>query len=403
MKLAYFDCFAGASGDMILGALVDCGISLPELQQRLQALPLSGYQLSVREERRGVMAGTRMIVDVDAAVAQPQRSLSTILSLLADSALPPAVIDKASRIFQRLAAAEAKVHGVSVEEVHFHEVGAVDSLVDVVGGLLCLELLGVEQLYSSALPVAPGTVQTAHGTLPLPAPATLELLAEAQAPLAPVSVPAADLGELVTPTAAAFLTTGGVFKQPAMTLQQVGYGVGARDHPALPNVLRVWVGEAAVQGSSVPTGQVQLLETNIDDMNPELYGYVAEQLFTAGALDVWYTSVQMKKGRPGTQVSVLARPEKAAALASLLLQETSTLGVRTQLMQRWEAERAVVRFESSLGPASVKVKRWQGEVLQVAPEYESCRALAQHSGLPLAEVYRRLESEGRAQVLGQGS
>ena len=387
-----------------MGALVSSGASLAELEHQLQALPVSGYSLAAGEERRGPISGTRVHVSLDDA-AQPRRSLADISSLLAASALPPGVVARATEVFTRLATAEAKVHGMPLEEVHFHEVGAVDAIVDVVGGLLALDLLGVEQVYCSAFPVAPGTVQTSHGMLPLPAPATLELIAAAEAPVRDVSAVAQDLGELVTPTAAAILTTVATFSQPPMTLQRIGYGVGARSHPALPNVLRVWLGETAadVATETPPTGQVQVLETNIDDMNPELYGYVAEQLFAAGALDVWYTPVQMKKGRPGTQMSVLSRLDKAAELATLLLRETSTLGVRTTVMARWEAERSVVQFASTLGPAAVKVKRWQGEVVQVAPEYESCRVLALQSGLPLAEVYRRLEAEGRAFVLAQQS
>ena len=389
---------------MILGALVSSGASLAELEHQLQALPVSGYSLAAGEERRGPISGTRVHVSLD-DTAQPRRSLADISSLLAASALPPGVVARAREVFTRLATAEAKVHGMPLEEVHFHEVGAVDAIVDVVGGLLALDLLGVEQVYCSAFPVAPGTVQTSHGMLPLPAPATLELIAAADAPVRDISAVAQDLGELVTPTAAAILTTVATFSQPPMTLQRIGYGVGARSHPALPNVLRVWLGETAadVATETQPTGQVQVLETNIDDMNPELYGYVAEQLFAAGALDVWYTPVQMKKGRPGTQMSVLSRLDKAAELATLLLRETSTLGVRTTVMARWEAERSVVYFASTLGPAAVKVKRWQGEVVQVAPEYESCRALALESGLLLAEVYRRLEAEGRAFVLAQQS
>ncbi len=389
---------------MILGALVSSGASLAELEHQLRALPVSGYSLAAGEELRGPISGTRVHVSLDDA-AQPRRSLADISSLLAASALPPGVVARATEVFTRLATAEAKVHGMPLEEVHFHEVGAVDAIVDVVGGLLALDLLGVEQVYCSAFPVAPGTVQTSHGMLPLPAPATLELIAAAEAPVRDISAVAQDLGELVTPTAAAILTTVATFSQPPMTLQRIGYGVGARSHPALPNVLRVWLGETAadVATETLPAGQVQVLETNIDDMNPELYGYVAEQLFTAGALDVWYTPVQMKKGRPGTQISVLSRLDKAADLAALLLRETSTLGVRTTVMARWEAERSVVQFVSTLGPAAVKVKRWQGEVVQVAPEYESCRALALESGLPLTEVYRRLEAEGRAFVLAQQS
>ena len=391
---------------MILAALVDGGVPLDAIRDGLRSIPLKGYRLDARSERRGALAGTRVLVEVDPATPQPRRTLGDILALLDAAKLPDTVHSNATSVFRALATAEAKVHGIPAEEVHFHEVGAVDSIVDVVGGLIGLEALGVSGVYSAPLPVAPGTIRSSHGLLPLPAPAMLELAAAAGAPIHPLSIEGQELGELVTPTAAAVLTTVATFRQPAMQVERIGYGVGTRDNPALPNVLRLWLGESADVASDVgsprPTGRVQLLETNIDDMNPELYGYVAELLFAAGALDVWYTSIQMKKGRPGTLLAVLAAPDKAAQLAGLLLRETSTLGVRTRTLERWEAERSVVQFASSLGPAAVKIKRWQGDVLQVAPEYESCKALAEQSGLPLAEVYRRIESEARAQGLGNG-
>lgn len=393
-KVAYFDCFAGASGDMVLGSLVDAGLSLTELRTALGALPVAGYSLEARQEKRGPISGTRVLVEV--SEKGHRRTLGDIEGIIGGADLPGAVRDGALRTFRRLGEAEARIHGVPVDQVHFHEVGAVDAIVDIVGAFAGLHLLGIEEVYCSPLPGGGGTVQSSHGTLPLPAPATLALLAEAGAPLRP---PPVEAGELVTPTAAAILTTAArAFRQPEMTLRSVGYGVGTRDHPQLPNVLRLWIGESsAVPG---PTGDVHLLETNIDDMNPEYYGFISELLFQHRALDVWCTPIQMKKGRPGTLLSVLARPLDAAELANILLQNSSTLGVRVHELRRWEAERETLEVRTDLGTATVKVKRWEGKVLHIAPEYESCAALARQHGVPIAEVYRIVERAARTEQEG---
>ena len=397
MNVAYFDCFAGASGDMLLGALIDAGLSLDHLQREISVLPVAGYTLRGRRDTRGFLSGTKIDVVLDEQPKPPRRTLGVIEGLLQESTLPAGVKAQAITVFRRLARVEAGIHGVAVDEVHFHEVGATDAIVDVVGTLLGLKLLEVDQVYCSPLPAGSGVLRGSHGVFPLPAPATLGLLAEARAPVAPPPVEGVELGELVTPTAAAILSTIATFRQPAMTLQAVGYGLGTRDNPALPNALRVWIGQEA---ASPVTGEVHLLETNIDDMNPEVYGYVAERLFAAGALDVWHTPIQMKKNRPGVQLSVLARPDDVLGVVSVLLQETSTLGVRTHVLRRWEAEREIVRFTSTLGEASLKVKRLQGKTVQVAPEYEDCRKLALHHKLPLREVYRLLEAEGWTMMQG---
>ncbi len=392
MKVAYFDCFAGASGDMILGSLVDAGIDVSDLEAALRPLQLSGYRLHAGRERRGPISGMRVVVETSSGGRPTRRSLRDIEAILDGSSLSQAVIEHARRAFRRLAEAEARIHGIPEESVHFHEVGAVDAIVDIVGAFAGLELLGVGQTYCSAFPCGGGTVQSSHGTLPLPAPATLALLAQAGAPVRRAPVEA---GELVTPTAAAILTTAAAaFHQPDMTLQGAGYGIGTRDHPQLPNALRLWIGEMGEEqvSEAVPMGEVQLLETNIDDMNPEFYGYISDLLFQQRALDVWCTPIQMKKGRPGTLLSVLARPLDAAVLAGLLLQHTSTLGVRVQHLRRWEAEREVLPVTTALGPAHVKVKRWLGSVRQMSPEYDSCAILARQHGIPIADVYRIVEA-----------
>jgi uncharacterized protein (TIGR00299 family) protein len=300
-------------------------------------------------------------------------------------------------VFRTLAEAEARVHGIAPEEVHFHEVGAVDAIIDVIGAVVALRLLGVDQVYVSPLPLGSGTVRTAHGSLPVPAPATLALLTAARAPLrSGTDEPAV---ELVTPTGAALLTALGRFERPAMRLMGSGTGAGGRDLPDRPNVLRVLLGETETAPLVRP---MVVLETNIDDMPAELFGYALERLFAAGAVDVWFTPIQMKKNRPATMLSVLCRPEQEAALVDLLLHETSTLGVRVREVQRYEAARERFEFQSSLGPAVVKVKRLAGEPPRVAPEYDVCRALAARSGLPLLEVYRIITSEALATLTRSG-
>jgi hypothetical protein len=322
--------------------------------------------------------------------------LHQILGLIANSSLPVETKEQSANIFRRLGEAEAKVHGIPIEEVHFHELGAVDTIVDIVGAVSGLRLLGIEAIFASPLPTGAGTVRSAHGTLPLPAPATLELLALAHAPLQP----SADLslGELLTPTGAAIITTLATFQQPRMYLERVGYGVGSREIAAIPNMLRLWLGEAI---EPEHRQDLLLLQTNIDDMNPELYGYVMERLFDRGALDVWFTPIQMKKNRPATMLSVLAPAEVEGMMVETILRETSTLGIRVQKVDRHEAKRDVLQFESSLGPVRVKLKLLGEAIVGVAPEYEDCRRLALKRGLPLQEVYRLVAVEARAKHLGK--
>lgn len=387
-RVGYLDCFSGASGDMILGALVDAGLSPQSLRAELAKLPLTGYRLSAGKVRRAVLTATQVRVTV--AKKQPPRRLADIVSIIEGGSLPAADKEKGVAIFRCLAEAEAKVHGLPLAEAHLHEVGAVDAIVDVMGAVAGLRLLGVEGLFASALALGGGRTQSAHGALPVPAPATLELVASVGAPA--VADQGGEEWELLTPTGAAIITTLARFQRPAMKVEGVGYGAGSRDVPGWPNVLRLWLGTTVEEA-----GQLMLLaETNIDDMSPEILGYVQERLFASGAADVWLTPIQMKKGRPGVTLSVLCPVEAEGAIVSLLLRETSTLGVRLREMRRQEAEREVLEFESSLGPAVVKVKRLPGESPQAAPEYEVCRRLAEASGRPLAEVYRIVQAEAQA-------
>ena len=393
-RIAYLDCFSGVSGDMLLGALVDAGVPLEEMRAELATLPVAGYSLEARRVTKGGLAAVQAVVRQLAEERPAPRALADVTDVIDKSSLPLADRERGIAVFRRLAEAEAAVHGETVETVHLHDVGAVDAIVDVMGTVVGLRLLGVEALYCSPLPSGEGQVEGRHGTLPLPAPAALELLARAGAPLRPAY---AEQGELVTPTGAAIVTTLARFERPEMTVERVGYGAGSRDLPERPNVLRLWVGQGAAQG----TRPMVLLETNVDDMTGEMLGYALEKLLAGGAADAWLTPVQMKKGRPGVVLSVICTEAQEEALARLLLRETTTLGVRVRPVRRWEAERELVEFESSLGPAAVKVKRLPEEPLRVAPEYEACKRLAEASGLPLAEVYRIVQAEGEARLAGR--
>ena len=388
-RLAYLDCFSGVSGDMLLGAILDCGVPIADLRGELNKLRLDGYQLSARKVTRAGLSATQAVVEV--ARGPAPRTLDDVLKIIDKSTLPQEDTEKGARVFQRLAAAEARVHGETVETVHLHDVGAVDAIVDVMATVAGLRLLGVDELFASALPAGNGTVDGPHGRLPIPAPATLELLARANVPLLLAD---GEAGELVTPTGAAIATALASFERPAMTLERTGYGAGSRDIEGRPNVLRIWVGERIDGG----VRQMVLIETNIDDMTGEMLGYACDRLLEAGAADVWLTSIQMKKGRPGVMLSVICKEAQEEAVARLLLRETSTLGVRVRAVHRSQAEREALEFESSLGPAAVKVKRLPGEPPTFAPEYEACRRLAEASGLPLAQVYRIIQTEGEARL-----
>ena len=391
MKIGYLDCFSGVSGDMILGALLDCGLSLDLLTAELAKLPLTGYRIKAQPARRGIITGTQVTVTLEEN-APEQRNLKEILNLVERSTLSERAKERSALIFERLAKAEAKVHRLPVDEVHFHEVGAIDAIVDVVGTAIGLELLGIEALFCSPLPSGSGTAETHQGIIPVPAPATLELVASSGAPIRPT--PSPELGELVTPTGAAIVTTLASFDSPTFSLHRIGYGVGARDLTTIPNVLPLWLGEMTEEER-----QLMLFETNIDDMSPELYGYVLERLFERGAVDVWFTPIQMKKNRPAVMLSVLASAEVEGQIVETILRETSTLGVRVQRMARHESAREIVQFDSSLGQVMVKVKLLHGVRIALSPEFEDCRRLAQKHGLPLQEVYRIITAEASAQLL----
>jgi uncharacterized protein (TIGR00299 family) protein len=375
-RTAYLDCVGGLAGDMLLGALLDAGGDLDRLRAVPAKLGLDGVAVVVgRVERQGIGA---LHVEV-AGGDDGERSWRTIRELLERSSLEDSVRERSLAVFARLAEAEGKVHGVPADEVHFHELGAADTLVDVCGVITLLAGLGVERVVCSPLPVARGLVRAAHGILPLPSPATLELLRGA--PLEGVDTP----GELVTPTGAALASTLAEDwgRLPSLVLEQVGYGAGTRDTPDRPNVVRVLLGQEDRAGP----GEVVLLETNLDDLNPELIPDAVERCFSAGALDVWTAPVQMKKGRPGLVLSALARPPEERAVATAILEETSALGLRVAHLRRYELEREEREVQVDGGTVRVKLGRLDGRLVNVAPEHDDCAALALRLGRPVKSVW----------------
>ncbi len=388
MKIAYFDCPSGASGDMILGALVDAGVSLDSLGAELAKLPLVGYRLAAREVTKGAFRATKVDVEVDARAHDRQRSLPEILSLLDGSRLPDRVKAGARRIFARLGEAEARVHGTTVDEVHFHDVGAVDAIVDVTGAVAGLHLLGVEAVHVSALPLGGGMVEGPHGKIPVPGPGTAELLK---------GFPLFDNGvraELVTPTGAAILTTlaGSAGSMPRMTVERVGYGAGSMELP-IPNLLRCFVGEATAD----PEGQESIvqIETTIDDMSPQLYEPLVDRLLEAGALDVFLTPVIMKRSRPGVVLTAIAEPSRVGELSTILFEESTTIGVRWTDYRRTRLARELVTLPTAYGPVQFKLSKLRGKLVTVTPEFAEVSLIAREKGLPVREVLEQARADAR--------
>jgi pyridinium-3,5-bisthiocarboxylic acid mononucleotide nickel chelatase len=392
--LLWLDCFSGISGDMLLGALLDAGLDLAALRGALAPLPLSGYALEAEPVTEHGISGTRLHVRLDERAPPAHRRLADIIALLDAASLPQRAYMRALAVFQRLAEAEATIHGTTPEEVTFHEVGAADSIVDIVGAALALDLLDITDIYCSELPLTSGRVRSAHGALPVPAPATLELLRGTDAVWR--SVPTE--GELVTPTGAAIVAALARFERPAMRLNAVGYGFGTRKLP-WANCLRAVVGSAPEASQRTEAGferdEVTVIEANIDNMTGEALGWLMEHLLASGALDVSYTPLQMKKNRPATLLTVIARPESASELAALILRESATLGVRMHHAERLKAGREVREIETPLGPVRVKLKTIGVEVVAVTPEYDDCRALAEKLKLPVETVMARLTQAAR--------
>ena len=384
MRTLYFDCAAGASGDMILGALVGAGADPHQLIDQLKLLGVENYQVSFSQVDRCNLSATRATVET--SPEHSHRHLAELLKIINDSQLNTAVKDRASRVFSLLAEAESEVHNVPVERIHFHEVGALDAIIDIVGACIGFDLLGIERFVCSPLHVGSGTVEIAHGRFPVPPPAVVSLLRGA--PIYSTEVK----GELVTPTGAAIIkaVTQEFGPLPPMLVSSAGYGAGTREYKDFPNALRVVIGETTDDETSEwPVEAVErlvMLETNIDDMSPQVFGYVMDKAFELGALDCYFTPVQMKKNRPGTLVSILCKPAQQTTLCEMLLVETTTLGVRSYEVERVALQRAIVTVETPYGAIDIKEASIDGRLLRAMPEYEQCRRAAQEAGVTLREV-----------------
>ncbi len=397
MPALYLDCPAGASGDMILAALLDCGLSPDSLLEQLKLLPLHGYNFSTATvQKKGLRA---LQVRISCTAKQPGRNLATITELLENAPFSSFVREKSLAVFQALARAESRVHDLPVDKIHFHEVGAVDSIIDIVGTLLALEMLGVETIQASPLPLGRGWQNTEHGPVPLPAPATLEIIREYAIPCYGLPLE----GETVTPTGAALLAVVCTFFSAAlpMRVERIGYGAGQRDFPH-PNVLRAWQG-VLYGGSGTPEGEagregeltagcLEIIEANMDDMNPEIYEYLLERLFSNGALDVYFSPVQMKKNRPAVKVTILADPQKSHLLGQILLQESTTIGYRRQIAEKIMLKREERQVETPWGKVKIKVAGSHPHYYNIAPEYADCLRIAREKGIPLKKIYQYVGS-----------
>jgi pyridinium-3,5-bisthiocarboxylic acid mononucleotide nickel chelatase len=390
MRTIYFDCFAGASGDMILGALVDAGVNPEQLREQIGLLGVNGYSIDFEKVDRSGISAT--YARVRTAHEHAHRHLSNILQIIYGSSLPDSVKERAAKIFSRLAEAEARVHNEPIEKVHFHEVGALDAIIDVVGAAIGFELLGAKRFVCSPLHVGSGTVEMDHGRFPVPPPAVAELLKGAPFYSSDIE------GELLTPTGAAILSTlcDSFGPVPKMTLEQTGYGAGTRQYEKFPNVLRVLIGddEARVAADE----RLLVIETNMDDISPQILGHVMDRALTMGALDCYFTSIQMKKNRPGVLLSVLCKTEDRERFMQMLFAETTTLGVRSYEVERRALQRSVVRVQTQYGPIDVKVAQLNGHIIKDMPEFEQCREAALNAGVPLRDV----EDAARASFANRG-
>jgi uncharacterized protein (TIGR00299 family) protein len=378
MRVAYFNCSSGISGDMILAALVDLGWSVKELESELNKLDLSNYQIKAKKVAKKGITSTQIEIRIEED--KKERKLKDILSILDESKLEKKIKERSRAIFIRLASVEAKIHGKSPQEIHFHELGGLDTIIDVVGAVTGMKCLGIEKVYSSSLPLGKGFVKCSHGTLPVPAPATLELLKGV--PVYGSNIEA----ELVTPTGAAIISTlaENFGQMPPMKIESIGYGAGQRDLP-IPNLLRVSLG---VLKNAYDEDVVSLIQTNIDDMNPEFYEHIIDRLFNEGAMDVFLTPIQMKRTRPATMLSVITDEEKTERILELIFNETTTLGVRISKVKRRKLNRESRKVVTKYGKIEVKVGKLDGIVKNISPSYEECRKIATRLNIPLKKVYQ---------------
>ena len=385
-KIVYFDCQNGISGDMTLGALMDAGVELKDLRRELRRLPVKGWTLGAEEVRRGGIAATQAIVKLSKSAKQPHRHYTQIRDMLKSVSLPGKAAARALKAFHLLGKAEAAAHKVSINKVHFHEVGAVDAIIDIVGAMIGLEILGAEQFAASTVVVGSGEVRCSHGVMPVPAPATARLLEGAPIEAGPVAK------EMTTPTGASILMS--LAPQfgplPPMQLETTSYGAGSCVIEGRTNTLRLLIGESLTAGKNAPlhAHRLSLLTTEIDDMNPEFFGPLLERLFDAGCRDAFMAPIQMKKGRPAISVQVLAEETKRDEMIEILVRHTSTFGVKAMEIDRYCLRRKMEKVKTDFGAVSVKIGYWGDEVLKVSPEYEDCRRLAGKAGVAIGKVYQ---------------
>ena len=397
-RIAYIQPIGGASGDMMLGALTDLGMPIEHLEAELGKLNVGGYRLEARQETRCEMRGTYLNVELEGKTRYSPRQL---LETVEGSSLSQPVIERSCEVLKALWTAECRVHGETQDILELEELGSVDTLVDVVGSVIGFEYLGVDGIHAGPLVIGNATPPRWAGGYSNPAPATLELIAAAGAPVIGDKPMYEEAGELTTPTGAALITTLAAFGRPAFAVDRVGLGLGTKDPAGFPNALRVWLGELA-QAESAPAvqqGEVVLLETNLDDVSGLVLGYTQERLFAIGALDVWNTPILMKKNRPATLLSVLVPKDKEREATEVILRETPTLGIRTRPVDRYVAGRQMVTIETKMGPISVKVKLLDGKAISAAPEPDEVRRIALESGTPFQEVYQQATEEARRQLL----
>jgi len=392
MKIAYFDCFSGVSGDMILGALLDAGLDIRELEAGLGKLKISGYKLKVERTARKGISGTKFSVDI--IEQNVERRLKDIVEIIDQSDLDDDIKDLSKKTFKELATVEASIHGKSIDEIHFHEVGGLDSIIDVIGSLIGIKKLGIEATYSSKIHVGTGFLECQHGVLPVPAPATLALLKGI--PIYSTGIEA----ELATPTGVCVLKTlsqdFGIM--PEIKVEKVGYGAGSRELE-IPNLLRVYVGETNQGGYE--KDEVILIETNIDNMNPELLGYASEILLKQGVLDVFMTPIFMKKNRPGTMLSVLTTWDRLDDILSTIFKEMTTLGVRIRHLERKRLSREIISMKTRFGEIKVKIGKIGNQIKNITPEYESCKEIAVKQGIPLKDIYDEAKETARKALFGE--
>ncbi len=388
MKIAYFDCFSGISGDMTVGALLDAGLKIETLEKELKKLGLSGYQLEVNKVAKKGISATRFKVKIEEEGVG--RRFKDILTIFKKSKLDEEIKKETKKIFLNIAQAESKIHQKDIDKIHFHEIGGLDSIIDITSAVIGIKTLGIEEIHSSALPMGKGFVKCAHGVIPIPAPATLELLK---------NIPTYSGGiesEMITPTGAAIISTlaKSFGERPLMKIERIGYGAGEKEF-TIPNLLRVSIGEKILKDKNLKDGYVSdeavLIETNIDDMNPEFYDYIMDQLFSQGALDVFLTPIQMKKNRPAHMLSIIVYEQNLKEILEVLFSESTTLGVRVREVKRLRLGQQNFIAETKYGKIRVKVGIFKGEIKNVAPEYEDCKKMAKQHKIPLKEIYEEVK------------